>query len=207
MPHAHMFLARSSRWGQILVWFFSPAWLPPGWWLVRIWASACSGTYPWRRLVRVWSSFLCLFSWRRLIRVWVMPLLDPFCPWWRQWIRFFIWQSDQYLYDGVLKWNTKIKFRFAIYLIFPSVALEVINPESHDGLSWGEKHLESHGGSSWVGICLESHGVSSWQMNSFYSSCSMGQAFGFEVHFHSPHLCLLFHQLLEEDTHHKHNML
>lgn len=38
------------------------------------------------------------------------------------------------------------KFRFAVYLIFPSVALEVINPESHDGLSWEVKHLESHGG-------------------------------------------------------------
>lgn len=97
------------------------------------------------------------------------------------------------------------KFRFAVYLIFLSVALEVINPESRDGLSWMGKHLESHGGSFWVGICLESHGVSSWlDLN---SSCLMGQPFDFGAHFHSPHLCLLFHQLLEEDTHHKHNML
>lgn len=51
--------------------------------------------------------------------------------------------------------------KFAAYLIFPSVALEVINPESHDGLSLKGKHLESHGGLFWVEICLESHVVSS----------------------------------------------
>lgn len=53
-----------------------------------------------------------------------------------------------------------IKFRFAIYLIFQSVALGAINLESHDGLSWDGKHLESHGVFFWVVICLESHGVS-----------------------------------------------
>lgn len=89
--HAHMFLARSTRWGQIVIRFLSPAWPSPGWWLVTIWASACSGTSPWRRLIRVWSSFPSLLSWRRLIRVWIMSLLDSFHPWWRQWIRLLWW--------------------------------------------------------------------------------------------------------------------
>lgn len=149
-----MFSARSTRWRQILIWFLFTAWPPPGWWLVRIWASACSWTDPWRRLVRVWRSFLCLFSWRWLIRVWVMPLLDPICPWWIQWMRFFIWQKRPFPCKRIKEWlptfvwwrisvkhkkcglkhNTP-KFRFAVYLIFLSIVLEVINLESHDGFS------------------------------------------------------------------------